>query len=246
MNKQAVRATYTTLLLLGFIVCSFALCGFASAGPIEDSFKKMFPKFQFDSIRESDIKGVYEVLKGTDIGLFAPEPGYFIIGDFQMINREGKNVAELRKNEIILSKIKSLPLDKALKVGSGKNTVIEITDPDCPYCRRAANFLEKRSDVTQYIFFLPLPYHKDSVNKIKYIFCSQDKEKAYSEATQGKLDNQKYEVCKKQDVEDLLGIHGTVVAKLGIQSTPFFIINNSQIVVGADMPKLEEALKGKQ
>jgi len=233
------------LLCAAFLLTGSMLCTIAAAETPEESFKKMFPRFQFDSIRESEIKGVYEVIRGTDIGLFAPEPGYFIIGDFQMINREGKNVAELRKNEIILSKIKSLPLDKALKVGSGKNTVIEITDPDCPYCRRAANFLEKRSDVTQYIFFLPLPYHKDAVNKIKYIFCSQDKEKAYSEAMQGKLDGRKYEVCKKQDVEDLLGIHRTVVAKLGIQSTPFFIINNSQIVVGADIPKLEEALKGK-
>lgn len=241
MNKQAVYSTYIAFLLLGFIIC-----GFASAGPIEDSFKKMFPRYQFDSIRESDINGVYEVIRGTDIGLFVPEPGYLIIGDLQIINREGKNVIDLKRNEIILSKIKSLPLDKALKVGSGKNTVIEITDPDCPYCRRAADFFEKRSDVTQYIFFLPIPYHKDAVNKIKYIFCSQDKEKAYSEATQGKLDNQKYEVCKKQDVEDLLGIHRTVVAKLGIHSTPFFIINNSQIVVGADIPKIEEALKEKQ
>ena len=240
MKKRALRLICAALLLTGFTVCNIA-----AAESVEESFKRMFPKFRYDLIRESEIKGVYEVIRGTDIGLFAPEPGYFIIGDFQMINREGKNVAELRKNEIILSKIKSLPLDKALKVGSGENTVIEITDPDCPYCRKAAAFFEKRSDVTQYIFFLPLPYHKDSVNKIKYIFCSQDKEKAYSEATQGKLDNQKYEVCKKQDVEDLLGIHRTIVANLGIQSTPFFIINNSQIVVGADIPKLEEALKGK-
>lgn len=242
MKKRRVFWLLCTIFLLTVSM----LCAIAAAETPEDSLKKMFPRYQFDSIRESGIKGVYEVIKGTEIGLFAPEPGYLIIGDFQMINREGKNVADLRKNEIILSKIKSLPLDKALKVGSGKNTVIEITDPDCPYCRRAAAFFEKRSDVTQYIFFFPLPYHKDAVNKIKYIFCSQDKEKAYSEATSGRLDNQKYEVCKKQDVDDLLGIHRTTVAKLGIQSTPFFIINNSQVVVGADMPKLEEALKEKQ
>jgi len=234
------------LLCAAFLLTGSMLCTIAAAETPEESFKRMFPRFRYDLIRESGIKGVHEVIRGTDIGLFAPEPGYLIIGDFEMINKDGTNVTELKRHEIILAKAKLLPLDKALKVGSGKNTVIEITDPDCPYCRRAANFLEKRSDVTQYIFFLPLPYHKDSVNKIKYIFCSQDKEKAYSEATQGKLDNQKYEVCKKQDVEDLLGIHRTVVAKLGIQSTPFFIINNSQIVVGADMPKLEEALKGKQ
>lgn len=231
------------LLCAAFLLTGSMLCTIASAETPEESFKRMFPKFRYDLIRESEIKGIYEVIRGVDIGLFAPEPGYLIIGDFEMINKDGKNIAEAKRHEIILSNAKSIPLDKALKIGSGENTVIEITDPDCPYCRKAAAFFEKRSDVTKYVFFLPLPYHKDAVNKIKYIFCSQDKAKAYSEAMQGKLDSQKYEVCKKQDVEDLLGAHKTIVERLGIRSTPFFIINNNTIVIGADMPGLEESLK---
>ena len=30
----------------------------------------------------------------------------------------------------------TLNLDKALKIGTGKTTIIEFTDPDCPYCRQ--------------------------------------------------------------------------------------------------------------
>lgn len=233
------------VLCVAFLLTGSMLCGLAAAETAEESFKKMFPRFQFDLIRESEIKGVYEVIKGTEMGLFAPEPGYLIIGDFQMINRDGKNVAEEKRHGIVLSKARSLPLDKALKVGSGENTVIEITDPDCPYCRRAAAFLEKRSDVTKYIFFLPLPYNKDSENKIRYIFCAEDRTKAYYEAIHGKLDGKQYEICKSQDVADLLNVHKDITAKLGISGTPFFIINNSIVVVGADFKKMEEALKNK-
>lgn len=240
MKKRVLRLLCAAFLLTGFILCSLA-----AAETVEDTFKKMFPRFQFDLIRESEIKGVYEVIKGADIGLFAPEPGYLIIGDFEMINRDGKNIAEAKRHEIILSNAQSIPLDKALKTGSGENTVIEITDPDCPYCRKAAAFFEKRSDVTKYVFFLPLPYHRDAENKIKYIFCAEDKSKAYSDAMQGKLDNQKYEVCKRQDVVDLLKAHKEIATKLGIKGTPFFIINNNTIVIGADMPRLEESLKRK-
>jgi thiol:disulfide interchange protein DsbC len=51
-------------------------------------------------------------------------------------------------------------------------------------------------------------------------------------------------VCKRQDVDDLLKFHKETVARMGINSTPFFIINNKAIS-GADIPKIEEALKEK-
>ncbi len=240
MNRQAVFFTFTVFLLLGLILSSLV-----SAETVEDSFKKMFPRHRFDLIRESEIKGAYEVIKGTDIGLFFPEPGYLIVGDFAMIDRDGKNIAEKKRNEFFLAKTRTLPLDKALKIGSGQNTVIEITDPDCPYCRRAAAFFERRSDVTKYVFFLPLPYNKDAENKIKYIFCAEDKTKAYYEAMQGKLDNRKYEACSRQDAVDLLKTHKDITTGLGISGTPSFIINNSTVVVGADLQKIEGALKEK-
>lgn len=240
MRKRALRLLCAAFLLTGFI-----LGGIAAAETVEDSFKKMFPKHRFDLIRESEIKGAYEVIKGADIGLFFPEPGYLIVGDFAMIDRDGKNIAEKKRNEIFLTKTRTLPLDKALKIGSGENTVIEITDPDCPYCRKAAAFFEKRNDVTKYVFFLPMPYNKDAENKIKYIFCAEDRAKAYYDAMQGKLDNRKYEACNRQDAVDLLKVHKDITAGLGISGTPSFIINNSTVVVGADISKLEESLKRK-
>jgi len=238
VNRQAAFFTFTVFLLSGLILCSLV-----SAETVEDSFRKIFPKYNYDIIRESEIKGAYEVIMGADIGLFFPEPGYLIVGDFAMIDRGGKNIAEKKRNEVFLARTRTLPLDKALKIGSGQNTVIEITDPDCPYCRKAAAFFEKRSDVTKYVFFLPLPYNKDAENKIQYIFCAEDKEKAYYEAMQGKLDSKKYEVCKRQDAVDLLKVHKDITARLGIGGTPSFIINNSVVVVGADLQKIEGALK---
>jgi len=240
VNRQSVFFTFTVFLLLGLILSTFV-----SGETAEDSFKKIFPRYRYDIIRESEIKGAYEVITGADIGLFFPEPGYLIVGDFAMIDSNGKNVAEKKRSEIFLAKTRTLPLDKALKIGSGENTVIEITDPDCPYCRRAALFLEKRSDVTKYVFFLPLPYNKDAENKIKYIFCAEDRTKAYYEAIHGKLDNRKYEACNRQDAVDLLNVHKEITAKLGISGTPSFIINNSMVIIGADFKKMEEALKNK-
>jgi thiol:disulfide interchange protein DsbC len=224
-----------------FLVC-FALTllpVLAVSETMEENFKKLFPNIPVESIMPTEIKGVYEIVSQNQIGYFAPEPGYLILGE--IIDRNGTNITVKRRNENIASKSKDLPLDKALKIGSGKNIILEFTDPDCPYCRKASSFLSQKTDVTRYVFFLPLPMHKDAENKIKYIFCSNDKAKAYEEAMQGKLDSQKYEICKKPEIDDLVRIHKDASKKMGINSTPFFIVNGKSIS-GANTPEIDKAL----
>jgi thiol:disulfide interchange protein DsbC len=212
----------------------------AKSEKIEDTFKKAFPKVPFDTIKPTNIKGVYEVTRGSEIVYFIADPGYLFVGD--IVSKEGKSLTEERKGELSAAKAKDLPLDKAIKIGSGKNTIVEFTDPDCPYCRQASAFLEQKTDVTRYIFFFPLPMHPDAENKVKYIFCAEDKAKAYADAMKGKFDDQKYEKCEKPDAVALLALHKEIGTKMGINGTPFFIVNGKKAVTGANMPEIEAAL----
>ena len=212
----------------------------AGSEKIEETFKKVFPRVPFDSIKPTDIKGIYEVIKGSEIIYFISDPGYLFVGD--IISKEGKSLTGERKGQLVAEKAKDLPLDKAIKIGSGKNTIVEFTDPDCPYCRKASEFLEQKKDATRYIFFLPLPMHPDAENKVKYIFCAEDKAKAYEDAMKGKLDNQKYEKCDKPEAVELLKFHKDLAGKMGINGTPFFIINGKKAVTGANTPEIEAAL----
>jgi thiol:disulfide interchange protein DsbC len=234
MNK---RIAVSILFALVF-VC--VIGGNLNADTVEQTLTKEFPRAKFDSIKPTNIKGVFEVIKGSDIIYFVPDPGYLIIGD--IYNKEGRNVTEERKGELFAENAKNLPLDKAIKVGNGKNIVVEFTDPDCPYCRTASAFLGKRKDVTRYIFFFPVPMHRDAENKIKYIFCAADRVKAYEDAMQGKLDDQKYEKCSKPEAAELLELHEEIGRKMRVSGTPFFIINGKKSVVGANIPEIEEAL----
>jgi hypothetical protein len=65
---------------------------------IEDTFKKTFPQVPFDSIKSTDIKGIYEVSKGSELIYFISDPGYLFIGD--IVNKEGKSITEQRKGEL--------------------------------------------------------------------------------------------------------------------------------------------------
>jgi thiol:disulfide interchange protein DsbC len=212
----------------------------ASSEKIEETFKAAFPRVPFDTIKPTDIKGVYEVSKGSELVYFVADPGYLFIGD--IVSKEGKSLTEERKGALSAEKAKDLPLDKAIKIGSGKNTIVEFTDPDCPYCRKASEYLEPKTDVTRYIFFFPLPMHPDAENKVKYIFCAEDKAKAYADAMKGKFDDQKYEKCEKPDAVALLNLHKEIGAKMGVNGTPFFIVNGKKAVTGANTPEIEAAL----
>jgi thiol:disulfide interchange protein DsbC len=233
MKKTEVMAVIVAVLM------ALTVSTAGAAETARDSFAKTYPKYKFDSINPTAAKGIYEVVMGTRILYYAPESGHLFLGD--MIDRNGVNITAGRIQEVLLAKANGLPLNKAIKIGNGNNIVIEFTNPDCPYCRRASDFFGKRTDTTRYVFFTPFPSYKDAENKVKYVFCASDRPKAYEEAMHGKLDSQKYEVCKRQDVDDLLKVHKEASDAMGVTGTPFFIVNKA-VVRGADFPRIEAAL----
>ncbi len=229
------------IVLSAMVFCVIA--GFATLGRCEDTAAKalteMFPNLKFDSVGPSRIKGLYEVVSGTKIAYFSPDQGILIIG--QMVDKSGKDLTSERIGEIMVQKAKDMPLDKAVKTGSGKHTVIEITDPDCPYCRKGAAFFATRTDVTKYTFLFPLPMHPDAQNKSRYILCAKDRPATLESVMEGKIDGQKYEACKADDVEELLKLHKSVADKMGVTGTPFYIVDG-QPVTGIDTKKIEQIL----
>ncbi len=213
--------------------------GIASAQTPEDLFKKDFPKISYQSFKPSNIPGLYEVSVEDRILYYSPAAYSIIFGE--IIFKDGKNLTQERETEIMVSKIKDIPLEKALKIGNGKNTVIEFTDPDCPFCRKGSKFLSTRADTTRYIFFVPLPSHPDSAPKVRYILCAQDKEKAYADAMSGKLDNMKFELCTDPKVDEMVKAQEEIGQRIGISATPTYFINGVPIR-GADIQAITKLL----
>jgi len=212
----------------------------------EESFRKSFPNYPLESITPTAVPGVYEIIVQGRIGYYAPGPGYIFTGS--IITADGKNLTQERNREIQGKKLKDLPLEKALKIGSGPHTVIEITDPDCPFCRKTPAFFSGRNDVTRYIFFYPLSsIHPNAESKVRQIFCAEDRAKAYEEAMAGKLDDMKFTPCKNDEVENLVKTHKEIGDRVGVAGigTPLFLIDG-QVVNGANIPEMEKILGEKK
>ena len=211
----------------------------------EAALKKAFPQIKIDSVTESDIKGVYEIVSGQDIFYFYPEKELLFVGEIRTLtgqnltgNKKSALMAKLQKKA--LEKLKDLPLDKAVKVGNGPKKVIEFTDPDCPYCRRASEALKDRTDITRYVFLTPMA-HPNAITKVYYILSSKDQEKAYHDMMGGKpipADSTEYSKEVKAQAAEFMDL----ARSLGINGTPTFFINGQQ-VVGADMDKINGLLQ---
>lgn len=229
------------IIFTALIVILLAFSGAVFAETPAESLKKNYPNLQFDSIKETQIKGLYEVISGINIFYYHPKTGYIISGEIH--TKDGKNLTADRSAELVSAKTKNIPLDKGMKIGSGKNTVIEFTDPDCPFCRKASEYFKKRDDVTRYVFFFPIvSLHPQAEDKVKYILCAKDRVKAYEEVMNGKLDGKKVDVCDDKEVITRLEEHKQIGASIGVQGTPSFVISG-QFIRGANFQKIESLLK---
>ena len=136
----------------------------------------------------------------------------------------------------------AIDLSKALVIGNGPKKVIEFTDPDCPFCRKASAYFHNRRDITRYVFFNPLAMHPNARHKAQYILSGHDKGKLYLEVMSGMID--------RMDAKNLpvtaAGVklqedQQAIAKKTGIDSTPTFMIMG-RIVEGFDLKKIEELL----
>jgi len=116
-----------------------------------------------------------------------------------------------------------IDLSKAIVIGSGPKTVIEFTDPDCPFCRQAAKYFAARSDTTQYVFFLPLPRHPKAREKARYILSQHDKARAYHDVMSGRLDGQQAFAATPAGIR-LQEEQQEIARKNKVTSTPTFML----------------------
>jgi thiol:disulfide interchange protein DsbC len=237
VSKKTVLSTLLIIIVLTGLMASAAL-GAATVAKPEESLKKVYPQLVYESIEPTDIPGLYEVTAGQNVIYYYPEKDYLFIGDIYV--PPGKSLTAEKRSALTAKLLKTIPLEKAVKVGNGKKVVIEFTDPDCPYCKKVSEFFKNRTDVTRYVFFSPFA-HPQAAGKIHYILAAADKEKAYKEMMLSANPPQP-KGDYSEAVKSLAQEHMALAQKLKVQGTPTMFVGEKQ-VVGADIPQLEQLLK---
>ena len=194
-----------------------------------------------EAVEKTPIEGIYEIIanRGSMIFYYAPKSESIIFGEIYDKNK--KSLTQEKRDQLQAKKLADIPLDKAIKIGTGKNKVIEFTDPDCPYCRQAAEYF-KNKNVTKYVYLIPIAQlHPKAEEKAKYILAAHDQVKAYYEVMSGAKDKDDLSSQKiSKEANDLYQAQQSIGKSIGITGTPAFWING-KYVPGANI-KMFDAL----
>ena len=210
-----------------------------SMDEIKQIVKQKLPNTEF-TVEKSPVSCVYELWTNNGQVLYT-DGNYLVIG--HVVDFSGKDLTQAKIDEKIskdmLSKIDKLDKSKLFKIGNGPVEIIEFTDPECPYCRRAESMLESVKDkITRYVVFMPLPFHQNAKPLTEYILCSGT-EKAYKDAFAGKVDLTKFRCPKekREKIEKVIEEHMNLAQEFGIRGTPTFVIKMSEgykVIPGAN------------
>lgn len=229
-------------LIISLIISVFIVGSASADSAVEQHIRKLFPNLTINRVSEAPIEGLYEVSSDNSILYFYPKGELLVFGEIW--SKTGKNLTADKKAALATNSLKNIPLEKAVRIGTGKNTVIEFTDPDCPYCRKVSAYFQGKADITRYIFLFPLEsIHPNSRVKAEYILCSSDPAAAYEEVMSGHMDATLPEPCKDPAIKEKLSDHKKIADVIGVTGTPTLVVNGN-IVSGADFQKIEQILAG--
>jgi thiol:disulfide interchange protein DsbC len=217
----------------------------ACADSVEANIKKTLQKHlgagtPIETVAKTPYSGLYEVKIGAEIVYTDAEGKYIFIG--RVVEAESsKDLTEARLEEVNKIKFADLPLDLAAKSvrGNGKRVIAVFEDPNCGYCKRFRKTLGEINDVTVYTFMYPI-LGEDSKTKVKNIWCSADRAKAWDDwMLNAKVPAAAPSSCSAAANDKVIEIG----RKLGVSGTPTMFFTDGTRVAGAlDAKKLEAKL----
>ena len=232
------RAKFLAVSLLWFFAAASAHADEAS---IKKSVSTFFgvPEAAIESVRRIPQGGLYEILSAGGELLYTDEAVSFIVSGSIIDTGTGQNITRARIEKLSSIDFKVLPLKQAIKRvnGNGKRILVTFEDPNCGFCKRLAQELQKVKNVTIYTFLFPM-LSDDSVSKSRYIWCAKDNAAAWKDwIIDGKAP-------KALDCDSTAIDRNAVLAReLRIEGTPaMFLADGTRISGYRDADALEQAL----
>lgn len=220
----------------------------------EQLVRDILPNAPISKVEQSDIPNIYKAYMPNGQILYM-EPNLKIIIVGEMVKPNGYSITQadqmVWQKELEAKQIANLTPEKitknSLKIEFGKSSkkyeFVIFTDPECPYCQKAEEAFNGK-DVTLYVNFMPLDFHKNAKAWSLDILSSKNPKQTASDIKHGTY--KKYEHTKeaKEQLEKMIAL----ATELNITGTPkLFIIDKNEkkvidVINGADMAKIKKYL----
>jgi thiol:disulfide interchange protein DsbC len=214
---------------------------------VEDAQRQLrttFTNLTFEDFGPSPIMGpIYQAAAGGRIIYFAPQSGHLLFA--AVYDRNGLNVTALAQDAIARKRLSAVDPRDALAIGpADAPSVIEFTDPDCPYCQALERFWAAKAaegkPVRRLIYFVS-GIHPEAAAKAEHILCSNDQEAAFKAVYSGHAPRP---LLKCPSGQAKVARDQLTVTKMGVSGTPTLLVDG-KLVSGFQQSELEAFLKAK-
>lgn len=196
---------------------------------VRDSIARLMPTVKPDLVSPSEVKGMYEVMVGTNLFYMSEDGKYMIQGD--MIDLDSRrNVSEGKVAKARVNAINKVAKDQMILFApkESKHKVTVFTDIDCGYCRKLHAEIDQylgESITVQYLFFPRAGKGSESYKKAVSVWCSDDRNKALTSAKKG-------ETPEEKECDNPVDEHMALGGELGVRGTPMLVTENGTVFPG--------------
>ncbi|KAF3981864.1 MAG: DsbC family protein [Methylococcales symbiont of Hymedesmia sp. n. MRB-2018] len=218
------------IILLTLLISLFSMVNVqADENVVKNILNKVMPSLKIDSIKESEVKGLFEVTAGTRI-LYVSEDGKYLLQGHLIDIEARKDLTDVKLAATRKLAIEKLGEDQVItfKADKSKYTVSVFTDIDCGYCRKLHAEMDQYLAAgisVQYLFFPRAGKGSDSYNKAVSVWCAEDHQDALTAAKKGEKIDQK--TC-----ENPVDEHMQLGADFEVEGTPMIVTGKGNVFPG--------------
>ncbi|SJM89661.1 Disulfide bond isomerase, DsbC/G [Crenothrix polyspora] len=213
----------------------------ADESDVRKALASSMPEAKIESVKPSEVKGLYEVMIGANI-FYVSDDGKYLL--------QGKLIDVAARKDLTEEKLSGSRLKALDKIGKdnmiifkpkiAKYTVSIFTDIDCGYCRKLHSEIDQymaQGITIQYLLFPRAGKGSDSYNKAVAVWCAKDRNAALTAAKKDqKLD---MKTCDNPVDE-----HMQLASDFDAKGTPMIVTEKGNIFPGyLPAKQLTEALE---
>jgi thiol:disulfide interchange protein DsbC len=216
----------------------------ADEAAIRKAIEKSMPTAKIESIKPSEIKGLFEVILGSSIYYVSEDGKYLLQGRLvDVANRVDLTEQKLGATRKLA--LEKMGLDNMIvfKPKIGKYKVSIFTDIDCGYCRKMHSEIDQylaEGITIQYLFFPRAGQGSDSYDKAISVWCADDRNAALTAA-------KKDQKLERKTCANPVDKHMQLATEFDVKGTPMIVTENGNILPGyLPAKQLLEALQGEK
>ena len=225
------------------------LCGFLAqlshaeendlrARYITSVLNEVVPHVKIVDVKESELPGLYQVNLESGIVYASGDAKFVLQGDLlEVVNHKIVNRTENAlgvKRAGLLAKFNTADMIVFKPKTKSKHDLTIFTDVDCGFCQRQHQEVPKLVAAGITVRYIPYPRtgtDSETANKMRRVWCSQDRAKALTTAKSGgAIDSASHSSCAAAEAAVAAGY--ALGQKVGVNGTPAIYTNTGKQIGG--------------